>query len=408
MQTSKNIITAFATLIMLTTCQGIMAATPSDTIVSPAQSPAPLVNLHPLTLAGGVIAPMIIYDALHYHQDASIRRMRFHYASGNKAGWDDFTQFAPLATAWGMRIAGVKGRSDNYWETASAHALSYGIGMGMTYAVKFTVKRERPDGSDRRSFPSGHTMAAFAGATILDAEYGGDYPWLSALGYGVAIATGVGRIYNNKHYATDVIAGAGMGIVGTYLGYLINDLIWGRGIDRLSPEYTRENYESPVFIKMSKGRQSLLDNIGEYSADKSGNLVGIEGRYPIYKQVGIRLGAQMWESYSTTTELGANTYALLLGADFMQGLWRGRLWVDGGITTGYHSGIRLAKGSLSQPRSETGEILKGGIPVMLNAGVSFITTDRLAINLNAEYAFLPSVKLHGYGISMGLAYLLNF
>ena len=66
------------------------------------------------------------------------------------------------------------------------------------------------------SFPSGHTATAFAGAELVRAEYG----W----GYGIAaytVATGVAfmRLYNNRHWLNDVLAGAGVGIVSAQIGY---------------------------------------------------------------------------------------------------------------------------------------------------------------------------------------------
>lgn len=394
-------------LLLLVASNKAWASSPSDTVSLATQAPRSIVDMKPLTVAGGIIAPMIIYDVMHFHQDASVRRMRYHYLPENKAHWDDYAQFAPLATTWGMRLAGLEGRSQSHWEAASAHALSYGIGLGITYAGKLGIKRIRPDGSDRRSFPSGHTMAAFAGATILDAEYGSEYPWVSTLGYTVAIATGIGRIHNNRHNATDVIAGAGVGIFSTYAGYLINDLIWGRGLERFSLDIERENNESPAFIKMSKGRHTLLKSLENYTTSNMGSVLSLDARYPVYRQVGIRLGGKLWDSYNVEDASGVNGYALTIGADFMQGLWKGRLWIDGGIATGYHSSINLSKGALSQPRSQSTALTKAGVPILLNGGLSFIATDRLALNLNTEYIFLPTAKLQGFGISMGMAYLLN-
>jgi len=78
-------------------------------------------------------------------------------------------------------------------------------------ALKFTVQRERPDGSDHQSFPSGHSASAFATAGVLQHHYG----WKA--GVPAAIVAGyvaTARVHDNKHYLSDVIFGATMGIAG--------------------------------------------------------------------------------------------------------------------------------------------------------------------------------------------------
>ena len=83
------------------------------------------------------------------------------------------------------------------------------LSQAMVQTLKYTVRRERPDGSNNLSFPSGHSASAFATATVLHRYYG----WKAgvpayALGSYVALA----RMSWNKHHATDVVMGAGIGI----------------------------------------------------------------------------------------------------------------------------------------------------------------------------------------------------
>src|SRR5262245_1304885 len=77
-----------------------------------------------------------------------------------------------------------------------------------TSALKLAVHRGRPDGSNKLSFPSGHTSNAFAFATVTDHYYGHR---AGAAAFAVAGLIGVSRMEQNKHYASDVLAGAALG-----------------------------------------------------------------------------------------------------------------------------------------------------------------------------------------------------
>jgi membrane-associated phospholipid phosphatase len=76
--------------------------------------------------------------------------------------------------------------------------------------IKYAVRRERPDGSDNRSFPSGHASVTFATATVIERHLG----WRkSILGYAIASYVAMSRIHDNKHYLSDVIFGAAVGTI---------------------------------------------------------------------------------------------------------------------------------------------------------------------------------------------------
>ena len=138
---------------------------------------------------------------------------------------DDYLRFVPLATQLTMSLSGVKGRSNSRWQVLATDAMATAMMGAMVYGMKYTVDRTRPNG-ERGSFPSGHTATAFMGATLLAHEYGHKSVWIPIAGYSIATATGVLRILNNKHYASDVLVGAAIGIVSAELAYWATDAIF--------------------------------------------------------------------------------------------------------------------------------------------------------------------------------------
>lgn len=145
---------------------------------------------------------------------------------------DDYMQFAPAAAVYGLNLLGIKGKH-TLLDATGLYVLSSAIMGGSVTALKKATHRLRPNGSGYTSFPSGHTANAFAAAEFLKQEYKDVSPWYGYAGYTVAIATGVLRTYNNKHWASDVVAGAGFGILSTKLSYLLypklKKLITGKG-----------------------------------------------------------------------------------------------------------------------------------------------------------------------------------
>lgn len=137
---------------------------------------------------------------------------------------DDFSQYAPMAAVYGLNALGIKGKH-NFKDRTIIMGTSYLLMAASVYSLKRITKIERPDGSDFHSFPSGHTATAFAGAEFLWQEYKDVSIWYGISGYLVAGGTGLFRIYNNKHWLTDVAAGAGIGILSTKVAYWISPWI---------------------------------------------------------------------------------------------------------------------------------------------------------------------------------------
>lgn len=131
---------------------------------------------------------------------------------------DNYLQFAPAAAVYALNAIGIKGKN-NFRDRTMIYMMSNLI-MGTTvYTLKKTTQQVRPDGSAYTSFPSGHTAEAFASAEFLYQEYKELSPWYGITGYAVAATTGYLRLYNNKHWLGDVVAGAGIGIASTKISY---------------------------------------------------------------------------------------------------------------------------------------------------------------------------------------------
>ena len=167
---------------------------------------------------------------------------------------DNYTQFSGIALTVGLKLAGVEGRSS--WPRLFASSLaSYGVMAAFVNGIKYTASELRPDGSTHNSWPSGHTATAFVGATILHKEYGlTRSPWYSIGGYTVATATGVMRVLNNRHWISDVLSGAGIGILSTELAYGICDLLFKeKGLLMNDLAYHSDLSVNPSFFSISMG-----------------------------------------------------------------------------------------------------------------------------------------------------------
>lgn len=213
---------------------------------------------------------------------------------------DNYTQFFGPVMATGLKIGGVEGRSD-WGRYLASTAMSYGFMALFVNSIKYTAKEMRPDGSTRNSWPSGHTATAFVGATILHKEYGlTRSPWYSVAGYGVATATGVMRVLNNRHWVSDVLSGAGVGIMSGELAYAMSDLLFkGKGLLRGDAISERSIIDHPSFFSISMGLglgSQSLDFGAETMSDAHDNFnlkfgastaVSAEGAYFFNKYVGV-------------------------------------------------------------------------------------------------------------------------
>ena len=141
---------------------------------------------------------------------------------------DEYLRFAPGVALVGMKAFGVESRTEKWSELVVRSVGSTAI-MGLTVeGTKRLAGRVRPDGSDDRSFPSGHSATAFLTASLFAKEYGHLSPWYSVGAYGVATSTALLRRMGDHHWTGDVMVGAGLGILSTELAYALVDMFYGK------------------------------------------------------------------------------------------------------------------------------------------------------------------------------------
>ena len=134
---------------------------------------------------------------------------------------DDLLQHTPMASVFVLKACNFESASPTWEELALTAGCSYVLAAATTYSMKQIVREQRPDKSDRRSFPSGHATFAFAGASVLSHEFGHLSPWVTIGGYGLATLTSVHRIMLDRHYLHDVCAGAAIGWLSSELTYYL-------------------------------------------------------------------------------------------------------------------------------------------------------------------------------------------
>ncbi len=133
---------------------------------------------------------------------------------------DNYLQWAPTTSLLLMDAARMK-MEHPFKQQMLLHLMSLSAMGGSVLIIKKLTNQYRPDSSEQNTFPSGHTATAFVGAEMLHQELKHTHPVLSYSGYVFATATGIYRMYNNKHWLSDVIAGAGFGILSTKASYWI-------------------------------------------------------------------------------------------------------------------------------------------------------------------------------------------
>src|SRR5437899_5516388 len=137
---------------------------------------------------------------------SAIGNFTSHAADGIQTA-GDILQLALPATAAGLTL----GYRD--WTGTLEFGESAGVTLGATYALKYTVNERRPNGGSQ-SFPSAHTSISFSAAEFMRKRYGWEY---GVPAYAAASFVAYSRVESGEHHPHDVVAGAGIGILSSYI-----------------------------------------------------------------------------------------------------------------------------------------------------------------------------------------------
>lgn len=135
-------------------------------------------------------------------------------AGGPELSFDNYIQYVPIVMDLGLGLVGARaehGFVDRVIEGAVGCAA---LGV-LSWGFKEIIDSPRPNGVDGRSFPSGHTDWVFIGAELVRLEYGWDW---GIPAYLIATTVAVMRNYNNWHWMSDCLFGAGLGILTANVG----------------------------------------------------------------------------------------------------------------------------------------------------------------------------------------------
>ncbi len=336
--------------------------------------------------------PLITAGLIEMGENRHFRSLRNGFMPTFHNELDNYIQYSPAALMLALKAAGVESRS-SWKKMLAADAFSIGLVTAVTRVIKPLAKEERPDGSDRHSFPSGHTATAFMCATMLHKEYGYLSPWVGFGAYTVAAATGVMRMMNNKHWMSDILAGAGFGIMGTEFGYWLADLAFPSHEKSYDPRsiWFDDTDRNPSFFGTYAGFIVPLHHYnigyGRTMRSSTGAAAGLEGAYFFNRHwgVGSRLGifdVKYIADGEEWTENTTHSYTAKTGVYFHQNIY-GRLFMESKALVGYTYYPDINSNVIAEHHG-------GGLGTTVGVGIGFRAKQHLDFSVNAEHEMFPS------------------
>ena len=248
---------------------------------------------------------------------------------------------------------------------------------------------------DSWSFPSGHTANAFMIATMMYKEYGELSPWIGIGSYASASTVAVMRMLNNRHWMSDVLFGAGIGILSTELGYYLSDLIFKKKKDVYFKNRDIDYTQVPSFLEYSVGYSCLFPQL-YYSPTGERNLHAYGGFSASLS--GAHYFASGWGIGGSTTILSAKlsqeggtlgSTAFLVGPEYSACICPRLFW---------NANLHLGGGSLLLDQ----DIKKNGFAARVGASLLGQLSPTMGLRLFANYTY---TTLSGEPVYKDLSYL---
>ena len=355
-------------------------------------------------------APLILTGVIMKGEDTHFRSLRNDYMKSFHRPFDNYTQFLPGAVMLGLKAAGVDSRC-SWSRMLVSDAFSVAIMGTVVNTMKNTTHVTRPDGSNNHSFPSGHTATAFMTATMLTKEYGHISPWIGIGAYTIASSTGLMRMANNKHWLSDVLTGAGIGILSTEFGYYIADLLFkDKGVRHLSQDESFNKYDKPTFMGLYLGVNIPLSHYdiseNQNFRTSSGSSAGVEGAMFLNPYLGI--GGRFTvsnthiitsEKNGTVSRQSAQDYKTLNGEvaeceTFDAVMAMAGPYFSYPITSRWNIGSKLLTGYIAYPKLSLsgGTVVPKNCDVCFGSGISFSykAKENYGIRFFLDYNLQPS------------------
>lgn len=361
-----------------------------------------------------VSVPLITGALLLKGEDTHFRNMRGEHIPKTYKRNETYIQYLPLAVTLGLKAFGVESRS-SWGRMVTSGAMGGAIMLAATQSMKHIISTRRPDNSDDHSFPSGHTATAFVTATILHREYGHISPLVSIGGYATAAATGILRIRKNRHWASDVAAGAGIGILATELGYCITDALFrDKGLDITDRKdiISNRGYK-PSFVGIRTGFNVPLGNFRLNDMldfrTSGGYCAAVEGAYFVNTHIGIggKIGTASCNIITNGRQAEPDRLELLNAS--------AGVYASCPVSKRWLAGTKLTAGFVHYGNLYlVSQTVDGGNGFGAGTGLSFTFRARkdMSVCFSADYDLLPPVSKSGgqyfHMLTLGVATAWNF
>ncbi|MBL8176256.1 MAG: phosphatase PAP2 family protein [Bryobacterales bacterium] len=272
----------------------------------------------------------------------------------------DIVQIALPAAAFASQLL------ERDWKNLGRFALSVGAASATTFSLKRVVAKTRPDALDRHSFPSGHSMFSFSGASFLATQYG---PKVGLPAFGAAAFVGFTRVHSDRHFADDVIAGGGIGMISNWL--------FG-GVENQGGPYRAEFEYAAVYAHRFDSRTASLPGVeflpGAENRNRSATArVKLQWESENRHQVGV-YWAPLEVQGSTNAGTGVRPLDFHeLGVRYRYGLVRTKRWnCYGGLTLAGRE-TRINGEPLAKP------LVDREVTPLLSTQAEWRWTDRIAV-----------------------------